>query len=268
MIDAVLVPSLAAFTLAVIILEVHLIKRIRRINGKYRKAQASDQHTDPGEIPFGALSARYISPRRGAITRGTSGALAVPPQASNPFTAGGPGEDEIPVVEESMPILAYRAAYLSVGRSGVHWTSLNQASTFGVDADASCRHKASLYSYGLGPPSRHDAPCLSCDCGFYAVPSDKESWHQGTTVGLLVELSGKVIEHEVGYRAGHQRVMECILPRCMFCDAPTDTLIFDDNNAVSAMGCTEHTPRTGVVVTRTELQARCPVPFTDAEVTA
>jgi hypothetical protein len=45
-------------------------------------------------------------------------------------------------------------------------------------------------------------------------------------VDLLVELSGRVIEHETGYRAQHQRVIECRVPPCELCAGETHAVRF------------------------------------------
>lgn len=56
----------------------------------------------------------------------------------------------------------------------------------------------------------HDAPAADCSCGFYAVADDTHLWRLGADEPELavldVELAGRVIEHDHGYRASHQRV--------------------------------------------------------------
>ena len=56
----------------------------------------------------------------------------------------------------------------------------------------------------------HDAPDADCSCGFYAVADDTHLWRLGADEPELavldVELAGRVIEHDHGYRASHQRV--------------------------------------------------------------
>ena len=58
--------------------------------------------------------------------------------------------------------------------------------------------------------SDHEAPDADCSCGFYAVADDTQLWRLGADepeLGVVdVELSGRVIEHDHGYRASHQRV--------------------------------------------------------------
>ena len=60
------------------------------------------------------------------------------------------------------------------------------------------------------PLQDHDAPDASCTCGFYAVEDDEELWRLGgyepELAVLDVDLAGRVIEHEHGFHASHQRV--------------------------------------------------------------
>jgi len=72
----------------------------------------------------------------------------------------------------------------------------------------------------LGEP--HPAPDADCTCGFYAVGTDEELWRLGSgdpeLVVLDVDLSGRVIEHEHGYRASNQHVRKVSIPRrCVRC---------------------------------------------------
>ena len=65
----------------------------------------------------------------------------------------------------------------------------------------------------------HDAPDADCSCGFYAVADDTQLWRLGADEPELavldVELAGRVIEHDHGYRASHQRVdVRCASTAC------------------------------------------------------
>ena len=59
--------------------------------------------------------------------------------------------------------------------------------------------------------SDHEAPDADCSCGFYAVADDTHLWRLGADEPELavldVELAGRVIEHDHGYRASDQRVV-------------------------------------------------------------
>ena len=79
----------------------------------------------------------------------------------------------------------------------------------------------------LGEP--HAAPDTECTCGFYAVDNDDDLWRLGggdpELVVLDVELSGRVIEHEHGYRASDQRVRAVSIPRrCVRCGREAELL--------------------------------------------
>jgi hypothetical protein len=60
------------------------------------------------------------------------------------------------------------------------------------------------------PLEGHDAPEADCSCGFYAVADDTQLWRLGADEPELavldVELAGRVIEHDHGYRASDQHV--------------------------------------------------------------
>jgi hypothetical protein len=66
----------------------------------------------------------------------------------------------------------------------------------------------------------HEAPNEGCKCGFYAMRSITSEligavagghrWEEGGTVLGLVLLAGKVIEHDLGYRAERARIGELI----------------------------------------------------------
>jgi hypothetical protein len=148
-------------------------------------------------------------------------------------TAGeGTGEGAKPqleVVRDTMPILAHRYAQIVSTPDGFMFKSVTDyGTTFGIDAEAACRVHATTrgmaWSYGLGPMPEwmkpHRPPGAHCQCGFYAVPADKLPEYRYSGVPLLVELSGRVIEHEFGYRAEHQRIVEVGRPMCPGCGQP------------------------------------------------
>src|SRR5690606_19880757 len=54
-------------------------------------------------------------------------------------------------------------------------------------------------------------PHPNCTCGFYALPSKRDLMMTYTAMGnaiALVQLSGTVIEHEKGYRAERQTILQ------------------------------------------------------------
>ena len=99
------------------------------------------------------------------------------------------------------PIEAFKLARLGVERDQVVLRPAfyrQLGASYGPVADASC------------PLDTHDAPDADCSCGFYAVADEGQLWRLGADEPELavveVELSGRVIEHDHGYRASHQRV--------------------------------------------------------------
>jgi hypothetical protein len=79
------------------------------------------------------------------------------------------------------------------------------------------------------PLREHDAPHANCSCGFYAVADDSQLWRLGADLPHLavldVELAGRLIEHENGYRASHQRTRAVTLPgTCTRCGRPAEVL--------------------------------------------
>jgi hypothetical protein len=99
------------------------------------------------------------------------------------------------------PIGARKLARLGVEQDRVvlrpaFYRQLGEA--YGAVAEATC---------ALGD---HRAPDSDCSCGFYAVVDESQLWRLGADEPELavldVELAGRVIEHDHGYRASHQRV--------------------------------------------------------------
>jgi hypothetical protein len=79
------------------------------------------------------------------------------------------------------------------------------------------------------PLQDHDAPAADCTCGFYAVEHDDELWRLGSyepELAILdVDLAGRVIEHEHGYRASDQLVRGVTVGNtCMRCGRPAVAL--------------------------------------------
>jgi len=100
----------------------------------------------------------------------------------------------------------------------------------------------------------HAAPDAECTCGFYAVDNDDDLWRLGggdpELVVLDVELSGRVIEHQHGYRASDQRVRAVSIPRrCVRCGREAELL---------------HKRRFGSVVPACPRCARNPLTLDDA----
>lgn len=113
------------------------------------------------------------------------------------------------------PIRAVKRARLRASPDGRAATlsGLTLGGRYDVEDDARC-------------PRGCPVPEEGCDCGFYALRPDAERQVLGaahrllcaTSVRLDVELSGTVLEYDLGYRAQHQRVLRVVVPRrCAAC---------------------------------------------------
>jgi hypothetical protein len=119
------------------------------------------------------------------------------------------------------PISAYRAWTYSIERGRAHLFPLSSgsASSFTEWEGASSGWVTASCRAGNG----HEVPLEGCRCGFYSVKDLQEAIGLalpmrpiGTQAGFdcvvlgRVLLSGKVIEHEIGYRAERARIAELI----------------------------------------------------------
>jgi hypothetical protein len=151
-----------------------------------------------------------------------------------------PMKKKLPHIKETLPILAHRAAHLRATVNGIRLFSLAHG-PLEIEDDAVC---ACAY-YDLEPsqlPRHPECPADFGTCGFYAVPADIEAQHGSATVDLLVELSGKVVEHEFGYRAQHQRILEVRVQRahCWLCRNVPTHLRFDSYSDARPVCCGPH----------------------------
>lgn len=127
----------------------------------------------------------------------------------------------VPEAEIDEPIRAVKRARLRVSPDGRSATlsGLTLGGRYDVEDDARC-------------PRGCQRPADGCDCGFYALRPEVEShvfrtserMQRATTVRLDVELSGSVLEYELGYRAQRQRVLRVAVPTiCASCARFGDT---------------------------------------------
>ena len=174
--------------------------------------------------------------------------------ASFAFAGQGAGEDPgedpgvtLDTVHEDIPILAHRVA--RIVHTGAGWAFGAMSDTFGTfghDAEATCHayHRQMMvwsYSMGGNRPMPHEAPHVDCQCGFYAVPADKLDHFGYQGARLQVELSGTIIEHQLGYRAEHQRVIAWTPPPCSGCgDAATRVWVDAANDKQPVWDCGQH----------------------------
>ncbi len=133
--------------------------------------------------------------------------------------------------EADVPIIAYKVANLYTTYRGQPYLrsmfyslpyEYEKNSDHAISDHAICRMVdfERLREFG-----RHHPPVLRCTCGFYAMKSRERvlEEHDELTSGLCVvllevELFGKVIVCEHGYRAERQRILQLSIPRgCFFC---------------------------------------------------
>jgi hypothetical protein len=217
-----------------------------------RNSHGSDRRTEAGGGNSDAVGAPRLTLHSGGIVPGGGTyTFTVGATGANPGHSLKPGADkapEIPVEQEDMPILAHRAAKLVTAVGGPRFGALHKKTNFGVDSVATCRAYTdfdlsaawSTVFGGVTPPPRHEAPAVGCTCGWYAIPTDvPHDYAEDPHVDLLVELSGRVIEHEKGYRAQHQRVIECRVPPCELCAGETHAVRFVGEWSTR---CSQHLP--------------------------
>lgn len=225
--------AVAAMEAALVALHVVLgVYNYRRANGRHRQAEADPRDSDPfaGTTTYDATTGAYTY----YFSTGSHTGLTKRDAPTG-----------IERVQSDLPILAHRAAFLRFDGTDLHFDSVtSNGRPFGVDADARCSlaYQLSVFGSTYGTSSNHDAPAPECTCGFYALPPDlPATYEHAGTVTLLVELSGTVIEHEKGYRAGHQRVIGCEIPPCPYCGAQAEAVLVSERQMVEAV-CANHAP--------------------------
>jgi hypothetical protein len=167
-----------------------------------------------------------------------------------PFGHPSPPEPGIKESTSEIPILAYKVARLIwLPNQGPSFAPLNHASfygaqiAYGADADARCLADPTFRSYGrsFAPTPHGPCPSLNCSCGFYAC-TDLDMLQGGEAI-LEVELSGRVIVCEHGYRAGHQRVIRAHLRGCFYCGRTPSTASFEPKGEL-LLRCATHADAT------------------------
>jgi hypothetical protein len=138
----------------------------------------------------------------------------------------GPGIERRRAPDGITPLVGYRVWTLSVGPGRRTLRSMNGQIAHEVNLDHPLGHRVDPWLTARCQMNDHEAPEESCRCGFYAVKS------LFTLGGLLpfpamavalarttdraatflvagrVDLAGKVVEHELGYRAERMRIAE------------------------------------------------------------
>jgi hypothetical protein len=101
------------------------------------------------------------------------------------------------------PLLGRKAALivLNHARSQAHFLGLSVNVPYGSDDSARCLE-------GRCPVlGEHEVPHPDGSCGFHATTEDPLQWFMPEVALLHVEFFGRVIRHERGVRASHQRVL-------------------------------------------------------------
>lgn len=183
---------------------------------------------------------------------GTSGSAAPGSRAHSralraghgPGAAGGsPRVMNLPERDDTQPYLGWKHARL-IWIPGDHYlfggVSIGKATQYGLRARARCLADSTQIQR-----TDHTVPDEQCSCGFYAhaQPPSSESM-QAEYVALEVELGGRVIVCNDGYRAQWQRVLNIIVPQvCYACEQKATSLAIatDDGGPHQALPwCEEH----------------------------
>jgi hypothetical protein len=127
------------------------------------------------------------------------------------------------------PLVGYRVWTLSVGPGRRALRSMNGLTVHEVNLNHPLGHRADPWLTARCQMNDHDAPEESCSCGFYAVKSlftlgrlllfpaiasvhARAADRRAATflVAGRVDLAGKVVEHDLGYRAERMRIAELL----------------------------------------------------------
>jgi hypothetical protein len=176
------------------------------------------------------------------------------PEAQGSVVSAGPARDE--------PLHGVKAGRVAVLPSGVAFTALHAGHVTGSpvayapEAEMTC-----LCGYAEQPgvmgvvrsPRWHARPePKDGHCGFYAwKPGGPFPWTAGTWL-LEVDLYGRVIEHEHGYRAQKQRVLRISPVPDPFCEPPFSLSYRPGEGRITAVcaACPPRAPRHPVTVDR------------------
>lgn len=221
-----------------------IVQRKERKNGRSRKtdsdsgsAGASD---DPGLAGGGTYHTHYAHV-----------SLPKPFTFSGSFTTGAaPGVEETPdleVVEGDSSIRAWKRARVLWNSGRPSFQGVGAHYGYGVDDEAKCRaDRYGLRVQFLGQtigeeyPLAHAAPRLDCGCGFWAYRSADAPVEYPNAAYLDVELYGRIIEFEKGYRAQHQRVMRVTFDNwCYDCGQPAKGLRVDNEAGALCPTCAD-----------------------------
>jgi hypothetical protein len=127
---------------------------------------------------------------------------------------------DLPSRQQVDTIRAFKLAQLVTVDGGVKFQGAGSRVLYKGDDVASCERDKVGFFGGFSFLGDHEVPDPRCTCGFYAVPHKHAKvvvadYQSGAFCRLEVELFGRVIKHERGYRAQRQRVLSvAVLPQC------------------------------------------------------
>lgn len=234
-------PAAASFVLGQVCLNVGW----RKLHGSWSTRR--DRHNpgtapDPGPFSAGALALggagfpggpfTGVAKRNGWIYQYAGGVLVSVIDPHGRVTTG-PVADvvadvvNVPETTAEVPILGYKRVQFGWRPGGFYCDAYGGP----VERDAYAKHVG----------SDHDAPHLGCLCGFNAVKVE-ENLSRGSGCAIAeVELSGRVIVYEHGYRAEHQHVLRVRIPgRCWICGQPAVQLGVHTASGSGTARCATH----------------------------
>lgn len=233
------------------------------------RSAAGDSY-DPGTSP-GAIAGPDFHSSGTTFTAPGGISFPIAGYSISMVTHQGAGETpEIAERVDDQPILAYKTALLlwqyGDESCGPGLSSLFTGNAYTASDHAECRVGHMGYTI-----SAHATPSIGCTCGFYAV-RDREkivSHAQEGAVLLDVELFGRVIVFEHGYRAERQRILRVGVAGCWYCNAASAHVATvaptpwerAKSNALVPM-CAEHLPlaKANVAYSLSELAGRLGAP--------
>jgi hypothetical protein len=120
------------------------------------------------------------------------------------------------------PIRAHKAGWVLIApdRIRARFAGLSVHLPYSADDVAGCAPER------CRTDGAHDAPDRDGSCGFHGTAQDPISWLVPDAALLDVELFGRVVRHERGWRASRQRVLgAAFLRACRECRGPAAMLV-------------------------------------------
>jgi hypothetical protein len=161
----------------------------------------------------------------------------------------------LPERDDDEPIGAFKAARLIWKPGGLQLWPINTGTPHQRLARFNHGHRRS--------PSDCDHAIELCSCGFYALKSRADAYGVGDNSVLLeVELGGRVVVYEHGYKAEWQRILSVVMPgKCYACGAPSTVLAYREYGDFLSPRCEEHGPCFGADVLLAPTVIDIPITF-------